>query len=43
MERGRIDAINATFGCRVFSRDDKPTNGEFIALIADKMLLKRSA
>ncbi|HIU46467.1 MAG TPA: sporulation transcription factor Spo0A [Candidatus Fimadaptatus faecigallinarum] len=41
--RGRIDAINATFGCRVFSRDDKPTNGEFIALIADKMLLKRSA
>lgn len=41
--RGRIEAINATFGCRVFSRDDKPTNGEFIALIADKMLLRRSA
>jgi two-component system response regulator (stage 0 sporulation protein A) len=41
--RGRVDAINSSFGCRVFSRDDKPTNGEFIALIADKMLLERSA
>ena len=41
--RGRVDAINTSFGCHVFSRDDKPTNGEFIALIADKMLLRRSA
>ena len=41
--RGRVDAINAAFGCHVFSRDDKPTNGEFIALISDKMLLERSA
>ena len=41
--RGRVDAINTSFVCHVFSRDDKPTNGEFIALIADKMLLRRSA
>lgn len=41
--RGRIEAINTTFGCHIFSRNDKPTNGEFIALIADKMLLRRTA
>jgi len=35
--RGRIDSVNRMFGCEVFSENDKPTNGEFIALIADKI------
>ena len=38
--RGRIDTINSLLGIRAYSSSDKPTNGEFIALIADKMLLE---
>ena len=40
--RGRIDAINIILGVRAFVGSEKPTNGEFIALIADKMLLERA-
>jgi two-component system response regulator (stage 0 sporulation protein A) len=35
--RGRVDTLNKAFGCEVAQPDDKPTNGEFIALIADKL------
>ncbi len=38
--RGRIETINSLLGIRAYSANDKPTNGEFIALIADKMLLE---
>ncbi len=38
--RGRIESINTMLGIRAFIGNDKPTNGEFIALIADKMLLE---
>jgi len=38
--RGRIENINSLFGVKVYSSADKPTNGEFIALLADKMLLE---
>lgn len=41
--RGRIDVINQVFGSNVCSLDNKPTNGEFIALVADKLNLERSA
>ena len=37
--KGRIDTINSLFGVNVYMGQEKPTNGEFIALIADKMLL----
>ena len=37
--RGRIDAINSIFGARVYLGTEKPTNSEFIALVADKLLL----
>jgi two-component system response regulator (stage 0 sporulation protein A) len=37
--RGRSDEINKVFGIRVYGFHDKPTNSEFIALIADKMLI----
>ena len=39
--RGRIESINAILGVRAYANADKPTNSEFIALIADKMLLER--
>ncbi|MEG2086189.1 MAG: sporulation initiation factor Spo0A C-terminal domain-containing protein, partial [Clostridia bacterium] len=38
--RGKIENINTLFGIKVYSGNDKPTNGEFIALLADKMLLE---
>jgi two-component system response regulator (stage 0 sporulation protein A) len=40
--RGRIDAINNILGVRAYVGAEKPTNGEFIALVADKMLLERA-
>ena len=41
--RGRIDALDQIFGAGVCSLSEKPTNGEFIALVADKLTLERSA
>jgi len=40
--RGRIDSINSILGVRAYIGAEKPTNGEFIALVADKMLLERA-
>lgn len=40
--RGRIDTINNILGVRAYVGAEKPTNGEFIALIADKMLLEKA-
>ena len=37
--RGKIENINSIFGLTVYANNEKPTNGEFIALVADKMLL----
>lgn len=38
--RGRIEAINAIFGARIYLGNEKPTNSEFIALVADKLILE---
>lgn len=38
--RGRIETINTLFGVKAYMGSEKPTNGEFIALVADKMLLE---
>ena len=38
--RGKIENINSLFGVKVYSSNEKPTNGEFIALLADKMLIE---
>ena len=37
---GKIENINSIFGIKVYTANDKPTNGEFIALVADKMILE---
>ena len=39
--RGRIENINQLFGYNIYSKNDKPTNGEFIALVADKLLMEQ--
>ena len=41
--RGRLDSVNRMYGYKVFSAEDKPTNGEFIALVADKIAFQKSA
>ena len=38
--RGKIENINSVFQIKVYDPNEKPTNGEFIALVADKMLLE---
>lgn len=41
--RGKIENINSFLGYNIYTSNDKPTNGEFIALMADKLLMDRSA
>ena len=41
--RGKVENINQLFGYVVYDKNDKPTNGEFIALIADKLNMEESA
>ena len=40
--RGKIENINNIYGVKVFGRGEKPTNGELIALIADKLIIEYS-
>ena len=39
-DRGDIDTLNAFFGYTIQNERGKPTNSEFIAMIADNMRLK---
>lgn len=41
--RGRIEALDEVFGRNVCSLSDKPTNGEFIALVSDRLRMKEPA
>ena len=41
--RGQMENLNLLFGTRLYMRHDKPTNGELIALIADRLAIERSA
>lgn len=38
--RGKIENINSLFGLKIYGSNEKPTNGELIALIADKMIME---
>jgi len=41
--RGKVENINKLFGYVIYGKNEKPTNGEFIALVADKLSMERSA
>lgn len=41
--RGRLDTVNKMYGYKVFDAMDKPTNGEFISCVAEKIGSNRSA
>ncbi len=38
--RGKIENINNIFGFKIYGNNEKPTNSELIALIADKMIME---
>ena len=38
--RGQLDTVNSIFGYTISSSKGKPTNSEFIAMIADKLRLE---
>lgn len=38
--RGKIENINTIFGIKIYAKGEKPTNGELIALIADKLMIE---
>ena len=38
--KGRIDVLEDTFGYTISPERGKPTNSEFIAMVADKMRMK---
>jgi len=40
--RGKIENLNQLFGYTIYTKNDKPTNGEFIALVADKLLMENT-
>ncbi len=35
--------LNKDFGCKVATKEDKPTNGEFIAMLSDKFRLEQQS
>ena len=39
-KHSKIENLNALFGYNIYGKNDKPTNGEFIALVADKLLME---
>ena len=41
--RGRLDTVNQMYVYKVFKREDKPTDGEFIALVSDKIAVRKTA
>ncbi len=42
-DRGDVDVLNSYFGYTIQSQRGKPTNSEFVAMIADRIRLKRYA
>lgn len=39
--RGKLETLDAFYGFKMITKEWKPTNGEFIALIADKLRLEK--
>ncbi len=40
--KGKITNLNEIFGLKIFNENEKPTNSEFVALIADRLTLELS-
>ena len=42
-EDARLEAANRMYGMKLFDKQDRPSNGEFIATVADKVAMARIA
>ena len=40
--KGKIMKLNELFGLRILDKNEKPTNSEFVALVADRLSLEYS-
>ena len=40
LSRGQVETINKLFGYSIHNEKGKPTNSEFIAMVADKLRLE---
>ena len=38
--KGRMMVLNEIFGLKIFGENDKPTNSEFVALLADRLSIE---
>jgi len=38
--KGKIVTLNEIFGLKIFDKHEKPTNSEFVALVADRLSLE---
>ena len=38
--KGKIVVLNEIFGLKIFDKNEKPTNSEFVALIADRLSME---
>lgn len=41
--RGKVENLNHAFGIQIYNGRNRPTNSEFVALIADRLILEQSA
>lgn len=41
--RGRLETVNRMYGHRLFEKQDKPSNGEFISCVAEKITMQKTA
>ncbi len=41
-QRNRMESLSRVFGCEIYLKGTKPTNGEFIALLADKIVTENA-
>ena len=39
-DKGKIVQLNKIYGIEIFTKEEKPTNSEFIAILADKLSLE---
>ena len=43
LQKGGFPTLNKAFGCKVTTKEDKPTIGEFIAMLSDKFRLEQQS
>ena len=42
LQKGGFPTLNKAFGCKVATKEDKPTNGEFVAYVVENEMQPRT-